>query len=118
MPETNEGKDEAAKFFNATKEPETNAEFVKRVRTTFTKRTPLIDDVLVRLETADKKIEQQQTCVRELKELVNEAQCPDILHCDKGWITNTFNNERSHCVWCKKRRQAIAKAEEMLADDA
>jgi len=42
-----------------------------------------------------------------LKELLKEAQCPDILHCDNGWITDTFNNEKSRCVWCVKREQAL-----------
>jgi len=42
-----------------------------------------------------------------LKDLLREAQCPDILHCDNGIITNTFNNDKSRCVWCVKREQAV-----------
>jgi len=53
------------------------------------------------------KVQQLQAKNKRLRELLNEAQCPDILHCDNGIITDTFNNEKSRCVWCVKREQAL-----------
>ena len=102
---------------------ETNGEFVRRIRLVLADVDPFnvadliagdLLDTCNRLEAADKKIEQQQNCIRELKELLKTSQCPDILYCHNGFYVDTQNNTKHPCKWCEPRKQALAKADEML----
>lgn len=57
---------------------------------------------------ADLKAENQQLKAENesLRELLSEAQCPDILYCNNGVIEDAWGN-KGKCPWCKQREQAL-----------
>lgn len=52
-------------------------------------------------------LDQQAEEMERLKELLKEAQCPDILYCHNGFYVDTQTGDKSPCKWCGKREQAL-----------